>query len=287
MKNILQRSITGTIFVLLVLASVLINEYTFGILFVTFTGLALFEFHALVESKFDVQLENWVGSVMGIILFTSMFMFAAEWVDYRVFAIYFVVVCVVFITELYRKKENPVMNWAMFTLGQTYVALPFALLSLIPFIEGKSEYNPILLLAFFVIIWVFDSGAFVVGISIGKHRLLERISPKKSWEGFFGGMIFALATGWIFSKYEPALTLVEWLGFSMVIVIFATFGDLSESLFKRTIGVKDSGNTLPGHGGILDRFDSIFFAAIAICIYLQLLFAGITHNIPNINVLSH
>ncbi len=268
MKNFVQRSITGFIFVLVVLASILFSAYTFGLLFLFFSGLALIEFHRLVEIKLDVQFESWLAVLMAAVLFVSMFAFSANWVDYTVFAVYFVLLCIVFIAELYRKKENPILNWASFTLGQTYIALPFAMLTIIAFIQGT--YNPIFLLAFFITIWAYDSGAYLVGIAIGKHRLFERISPKKSWEGFFGGLVFACATAIVFSRFEPGLSVNKWIGFALVNAIFATFGDLSESLFKRTIGVKESGTFFPGHGGILDRFDSILFSTIAISIYLHL-----------------
>ena len=269
MKDLTQRTITGLLFIIVVIASILFNEYSFGILFLFLTGLALIEFHNLIESKLDVQVGVWVPAAAGMVLFVSMFIFAAGWIDYRVFALYFIVLCIVFISELYRKKENPIMNWGIFTLGQAYIALPFSLLSVIAYIQGS--YNSILILAFFVIIWINDSGAYLVGVTFGKHRLFERISPKKSWEGFFGGLLFALGAAFLFSRYESILTLSQWFGFALIIVIFGTFGDLSESLLKRTLGVKDSGKIFPGHGGILDRFDSILFATIVISIYLQLL----------------
>jgi len=269
-NNLVQRAITGFLFVSIIISAILIHPLAFGFVFVVITALAVIEFNDLVKSKFDVQLNKYLAAGAAILLFVSMHYFAAEKFEPRIFAPYFLLICCGFILELFRKKENPVMNWAMLVLGQTYVALPFALLNMIAFIKG--EYRPILILAFFIIIWVYDSGAYLVGITFGKHRLFERISPKKSWEGFFGGLLFALVGGYIFSFFDSTLSINEWLIFSFIIVIFGTFGDLSESLFKRTINVKDSGNILPGHGGILDRFDSIFFATIAICIYLQLLF---------------
>lgn len=268
MKDLTQRAITGVLFVVVVVASIFFSEYSFGALFLLLTGLALIEFHNLIANKLDVQLEIWVAVVAAVVLFVCMFVFAAGWVDYRVFSLYFIVLCAVFILELYRKKENPVMNWAMFTLGQVYIALPFSLLNIIAYIQG--EYNPIFLLAFFVLIWIYDSGAYLIGVAFGKHRLFERISPKKSWEGFFGGLVFALGASIVFAQIETFLNLYQWLGFAVIIVIFGTFGDLSESLFKRTIDVKDSGTIFPGHGGILDRFDSILFATIVISVYLHL-----------------
>jgi phosphatidate cytidylyltransferase len=232
--------------------------------------MGLIEFHQLLKNKWNNQLEICLPAVTGFVLFSSAFLSFSGLVEYKIFALYFVLICFGFIAELYRKKENPVINWAVFTLGQIYIALPFALLNVIAFINGK--YNSILLLAFFACIWIFDSGAYLVGVSIGKHRLFERISPKKSWEGFFGGLVFAFVCAYIFSKYNTDLNTIQWMGFALVIVVFATFGDLSESLLKRTIGIKDSGKFFPGHVGIQDRFDSILFASIAVSIYLKLIF---------------
>ena len=129
-----------------------------------------------------------------------------------------------------------------------------------------------MLLAVFVTIWVNDTGAYLVGVTLGKHRLFERISPKKSWEGFIGGALFALLSGYIFSLFIPEINLLNWMIFSELIVIFGTFGDLTESLIKRTLEVKDSGNIIPGHGGLLDRFDSMLLAAPVIYLFLNVIF---------------
>jgi len=147
--------------------------------------------------------------------------------------------------------------------------LPFSLLNFILFIK---DWQPLILLSVFVTIWVNDTGAYLTGVTIGKHRLFERISPKKSWEGFIGGAVFALLSGYVFSLLIPEIQLINWLVFSEIIVVFGTFGDLIESLMKRTVGVKDSGDLIPGHGGLLDRFDSMLLAAPVIFIYLSLLF---------------
>ena len=152
-----------------------------------------------------------------------------------------------------------------------FIALPFALLNFIAFIDAD-QFKPLILLAVFVTIWVNDTGAYLFGITFGKHRLFERISPKKSWEGFFGGALAALASGYVFSLFIPEISLIQWLIFSEIIVIFGTFGDLIESLIKRTLLVKDSGTAIPGHGGLLDRFDSMLLAAPVIFIYLSFLF---------------
>ena len=132
-------------------------------------------------------------------------------------------------------------------------------------------YNALLVIAFFSFIWINDTGAYIVGCTIGKHRLFERISPKKSWEGFFGGLAFSLLLGWVWSTQCSFLNMGQWIGLSAVVSIFSTWGDLCESLLKRTLNVKDSGNILPGHGGLLDRLDSVFLASPATVIYLYLL----------------
>lgn len=271
MNNLVQRAVTGLFFVLLLLFSILFNAYSFGALFLVITALAIAEFHKLIKLKFDVQLHPIIPISTGLILFVSFFLANAGFCSYKILVVYLLVLGIVFISELYRKKENPIMNWAMFSLGQLYIAVPFSFLSIFAFPDGSGKFYSIYLLAFFVTVWVYDTGAYLVGMAIGKHRLFERISPKKSWEGFFGGVVFALACGFAFSHFETSLSLYQWLGFSLIIVIFATFGDLSESLLKRSLGVKDSGTILPGHGGILDRFDSILFASVAIGIYLLLI----------------
>ncbi len=159
-------------------------------------------------------------------------------------------------------------NWAYLILGQVFIALPFSLLNFLVFPSG--EFNPVFLLSLFVLIWTNDTGAYVVGISFGKHKLFERISPKKSWEGFFGGIFFALILAYFLPQITGEIDILRWFGFALIAVVFGTWGDLIESLIKRTVDVKDSGNILPGHGGLLDRFDSLLFAVPLIYIYLQI-----------------
>jgi phosphatidate cytidylyltransferase len=175
----------------------------------------------------------------------------------------------VLLSELYLQKANPLNNWAYFILGQVLIALPFALLNYILFID---KWQPLILLSVFATIWINDTGAYLIGVTIGKHRLFERISPKKSWEGFIGGALAALLSGYVFSFLIPQISLINWFIFSEIIVIFGTFGDLMESLMKRTLDVKDSGNVIPGHGGLLDRFDSMLLAAPVVFIYLSFLY---------------
>lgn len=269
MNNFVKRTLSGFLFVTLIVGSILISKYSFAVFFALICGWAVREFHLLTNKQQGVKVDLIAAFVGGILLFASSFVYASGIWRYSSFSIYGIYVVFVLILELYRKQTNPIHNWAYFILGQIFIALPFSLLNFILFIN---DWQPLVLLSVFVTIWVNDTGAYLTGVTIGKHRLFERISPKKSWEGFIGGGLFALLSGYVFSLLIPEIQLVHWLIFSEIIVVFGTFGDLIESLQKRTVGVKDSGDLIPGHGGLLDRFDSMLLAAPVIFIYLSLLF---------------
>ena len=162
-------------------------------------------------------------------------------------------------------------------LSQLYIALPFALLNILAYHNNPAEssvsYNPILPLSIFVFLWLNDTGAYCIGSLLGKHRLFERISPKKSWEGSVGGAVFAIAASFAFGCFFffPFMNMAQWVGLALTVIVFGTWGDLTESLMKRQLGIKDSGNILPGHGGMLDRFDSTLMAVPAAVVYLYVL----------------
>lgn len=269
MNNFLKRTLSGFLFVVLVVGSILFSPYAFIVVFSIICGWSVYEFHKLTNTLKDVNVNVWFSFAGAVLLFLCSFLFASGTWRYPVFSIYGFYIVLVFISELYQQKSNPINNWAYFILGQIFVALPFSLLNFILYIEG---WQPLLLLSVFITIWINDTGAYLVGVIFGKHRLFERISPKKSWEGFFGGAVAALLSGYLFSLFIPQISLVNWLVFSEIIVIFGTFGDLIESLLKRTVDVKDSGNVIPGHGGLLDRFDSMLLAAPVVFIFLSFLF---------------
>lgn len=268
MNNFVQRTISGAVFVILIVGSIIWNQYAFGILFSVITALSLLEFHKNTNQEKKIEVNKYIALIGGILLFGSSFLYASGILPAKILLTYGMYIVLIFIAELYRKKEQPIHNLSYFLLGQIYIALPFSLLNFILFFP---TYQPLILLALFVTIWVNDTGAYLTGMTFGKHRLFERISPKKSWEGFIGGAVFALISGYVFHLFVPEISLIKWFIFSEIVVIFGTFGDLIESLIKRTLGVKDSGNIIPGHGGILDRFDSMLLAAPAIFIYLQLI----------------
>ncbi len=270
MKNLITRTLSGLLFVTIIVGSILLSSYSFAAVFALISAIAVWEFHKLLQ-KDKNQSFNTVLAMMGnLLLFVSTYLFASGFCSSQIFFLYVSYIILIFVVELFRKDSNAVENWAYQLLGQIYIAFPFALLNLILFMP--KNYNPWLLLSMFLVIWLYDTGAYLVGVSIGKHRMCERISPKKSWEGFLGGLIVALLTAWLCSLYIKDLNLLQWIGFSALIVVFANFGDFTESLLKRNLGVKDSGNIMPGHGGLLDRFDSMLLVAPAIYIYLSLLF---------------
>ncbi|HLP04132.1 MAG TPA: phosphatidate cytidylyltransferase [Paludibacter sp.] len=272
MSNFLKRTLSGFLYVLLVVGSVLLSQYYFFlVVFALVAGFAVREFHKITNQQADVNVNSFVGFFGALLLFVLTYLYASGTTGYKVFSIYGLFLLLAIISELYRCKANPLHNWAYFVTGQVVVALPFSLLNFILYIH---DLKPWILLAMFVTIWVNDTGAYLVGVSLGKHRLFERISPKKSWEGFAGGAATALVSGYVFSNFIPELSLVNWLVLSEIIVVFGTFGDLVESLMKRTVDLKDSGSIIPGHGGLLDRFDSMLLAAPVTLLYLNLVFGN-------------
>jgi phosphatidate cytidylyltransferase len=270
MNNFLQRTLSGFFFVAIVVGSILISPYIFALVFVVITACTVYEFHKLTNVQSQIEVDQILAATGSVILFLASFFYASGLLQYFIYFVYALYVMMVLVLELYRKKKNSLHNWAYFLLGQVYTALPFSLLNYILYID--KTFNPWLLIAMFATIWLYDTGAYLVGMAIGKHKMFERISPKKTWEGFAGGTLVALLVGYVCSIFITDISLVSWLFFAVIVVVFGTFGDLIESLMKRTIHVKDSGKVIPGHGGLLDRFDSMLMVAPAIFIYLSLLF---------------
>lgn len=269
LPNFIVRVLAGAVFVAILLSGIFINEYAFLAVFSLFTGLALYEFYGLMRAAAKVPLVRMMNTLAGVVLFIAAFLYASGTVkSLFVFAPYLVLLQIHFISELYMKREDAIKSMAYVSLGQIYVAAPFVLTNVLVFSFSES-YTWLYLLAVLVIIWVNDSFAYLTGMTFGKHRMFERISPKKSWEGFVGGAFFAILSSYAFYHFTGQHSPLVWVGFAAVVVIFGTLGDLIESLMKRTLAVKDSGNMIPGHGGILDRFDSTIFAIPAVVVYLS------------------
>ena len=279
MKNFIVRTVTGIIFVAAIVASFL-RPQAMVLLFSIVTGLTTWEFTGLVNERPGVSVNRFICTVASVYFFFSMTYFCSDVYGGSaksvVFIPYLVTVVYLFVAELYLKQEDPINDWAYTMLSQMYIALPFSLLNVLAFPQtpaGVVVFNPLLPLSVFVFLWVSDSGAYCVGSLLGRHKLFPRISPGKSWEGSIGGALFVAAAAWAVSTYADGsmLTLLQWIGLGLVVVLFGTWGDLVESLLKRTLGIKDSGSILPGHGGMLDRFDSSLMAIPAAVVYLYTL----------------
>lgn len=255
------------------MAGILYNQYSYLLIFSLITGLALYEFYGLISKTKNADLNKTLNTFGGLLLFIGGYFFFSS-PDKQMITLvpYGIFILSLFISELFLKGTNPIQSLAYAVLGQIYLAIPLSLLSYLAFgyDVANNTYHYAFLLALFVFIWVNDSFAYLTGSLFGKHRMFERISPKKSWEGFVGGALFTIAASVLFANFFTQLPVWGWIGFAIILIIFGTLGDLVESLFKRTLNVKDSGNLLPGHGGILDRIDSVIFSIPALFIYIEI-----------------
>ena len=275
-SNFIKRTVTGILFVAILVGCILSGTLSFGILFVVISSLTIFEYGQLINNRAEgANVNKFITMLGGAYLFLAIMAFCINTADSKIFIPYIVLLLYLMISELYLKKENPLLNWAYSMLSQLYIGLPFALLNILAFHTDPEysslSYNPIFPLSIFIFLWLNDTGAYCIGSLIGKHRLFERISPKKSWEGSIGGGVVAIGASFILAHYFPFLSMWEWAGLALTVVIFGTWGDLTESLLKRQLHVKDSGTILPGHGGLLDRFDSSLMAIPAAVVYLYVL----------------
>ena len=274
LKNLIVRALSGAVLVALILGAVLYSPITFGVLFCVIVVIGAWEFYCALGRSGKPLASPLVLSLGAGLLFATSFLSQYYGLSHVGFAPYFLFLLYLFVRQLYEPNVNAVEAWGYGVLGQLYVALPFAILPflLISYSEGVMVYHRDLLISLLLVIWCYDSFAYLFGVTLGRHRLFERISPKKSWEGAIGGGLTTLALSYFLPCLFPSSMLSEWqwVGFAAVTVLFSTWGDLVESLFKRTIGIKDSGFILPGHGGVLDRFDSLLLAAPAVWIYIEL-----------------
>ncbi|MBW6497469.1 MAG: phosphatidate cytidylyltransferase [Bacteroidales bacterium] len=272
MNNLVKRTLTGIVFVVLVILSINMHHRFFVILFLIITVMGLWEFFKLVETA-GIFPNKFAGILSGVFLFLSNAFIAHGHTGWGILMFNFVFIFLIFLFELYRKLPNPFTNIAFTFFGLLYIALPFSLLNYFPnpnLMPGT--YHSSLLMGFFFLVWMNETGAYLVGSAIGKHRLFERISPKKTWEGTIGGGVLAMFTGFMISRYFTQIDTIDWLAISLIVVVFSSYGDLFESMFKRSINAKDSGRLLPGHGGILDRFDGVIMAAPFVFVYLNIVF---------------
>jgi phosphatidate cytidylyltransferase len=268
-NNLTQRIITGLLGSAAIITGVCINEWTYCAVFFIICLFSLLEFYKLAGLDGLVP-QTWFGTLCGVAIFLLSFFIERGSISYRFYFLIFPIVSCVYMIKLYKKFERkPFTNIAFTFLGIVYVAIPFALLNVAVFDDNRA-YNFEIMVGCLFILWASDTGAYFAGTFLGKRKLFERISPKKSWEGFFGGALLALIFAYGMSVYLNTLTLLQWMIIAVIIIIGGTFGDLVESLLKRSIEIKDSGTSIPGHGGFLDRFDGLLISAPFIVAYLEI-----------------
>jgi phosphatidate cytidylyltransferase len=271
-KTLITRTITGVFFVIAIIGSVIWNPFAFGILFLGFMILGLIEFYRLPHST-GLRPQIFTGVLSSASLYILSMLTANQIIP--VWSLVFVLPLfpIFLLIALFRKNDQPLLSALYSIAGVVYVAIPFSLLNFFmnPSLSGKGHHYQ-LLLGFFFLVWINDIFAYLSGMVFGKHKLFERISPKKTIEGSIGGLLFSVVLAWLMSQFFTEIGSLNWMAMAVIIVIFGIFGDLSESMIKRQFEVKDSGTLLPGHGGILDRFDAMFFSAPAVFCYLLILY---------------
>ncbi|TZF85717.1 phosphatidate cytidylyltransferase (plasmid) [Pedobacter sp. BS3] len=259
------RAITGFFFVVVMLASVLTGQYTFSIFFMLLSLFCLAEFYNLVKTN-EVKPQLITGLLTGFVLFLTVILHFIAGLPFSYLLLAVLPLLLIYITELYRKNSMPFHNISYTLTGLFFSVIPFCFFYALGFLTGSYSFHAPL--SFLLLLWASDTGAYLFGIKLGKNRLFERHSPKKSWEGFFGGMFTSLLVAFILSLFYTELPALHWAACSVIIVVLGTYGDLTESMLKRSMDKKDSGSILPGHGGLLDRFDGLFLAAPAVYLYL-------------------
>ena len=280
LKNLIVRAVTSVFFVTAMVLGIL-HPHALIALFALITGLSIWEYTGLVNNIKGVKVNRFISTIIGVYFFLAVAGLRLTPVEgFVVFVPYILSILYLLISELYLKNENPINSWAYTMLGQMYIAMPFSMINVLAFQQvqpGQVTFDYLLPLSIFIFLWTNDTGAYLCGSLLGKHKLFPRISPKKSWEGSIGGGILVLIVAGVIGYFANIgatphmLSIPGWVGLGLVVVFFGTWGDLVESLLKRTLGVKDSGNILPGHGGMLDRFDSSLLAIPAAVVYLYTL----------------
>lgn len=265
-SNLLVRVLTAAVLIVVVAGCVLLSPYSFLALLLVICAGGMWEFFRLAGAK-GAQPVKWLAVAAGISAVVITFLVSAGMVSPVWYSLLILFVSALFIAELYRKKDNPLVNISVAAGGLAYVAVPMSLLCSLAFTGGG--YYPALVLIIVAIVAVNDTFAYFTGVLFGKHRLFERISPKKSWEGFFGGLVFAVGGSLLYAHLTGG-SLPGWGILGVLVVVAAVFGDLVESMFKRASDMKDSGKALPGHGGILDRIDALLIAIPIVYVYFAI-----------------
>jgi phosphatidate cytidylyltransferase len=272
-----RRTLTAVWIVIFILGGFWLHPVSFFITGLILLAGAMYEYYMMIKNTgVNPQVVN--GIISGTALYIISTLVAAGVIGKEYFLIMFPAVIIIMIAELYRKQDKPFDSLAQTFFGIIYIAVPFSLFPFSAFsrtglvsilAHENIVFSPGIVIGFLLLLWANDTGAYITGISIGRHRLMERISPKKSWEGFFGGLIISVLAAWLFSGWLGVTDTKGWIVISLIISIAGTFGDLIESMLKRSTGVKDSGTIMPGHGGFLDRFDSAIISFPLVYLFIS------------------
>jgi phosphatidate cytidylyltransferase len=276
-KNLLTRASVGAVYIAIILLGIFGGGISFLAVFGIITGIGLFEFYRMVEKNTTHAISKIFNIASGMLIFLSVFLYLEGVTPYALLVVVLLYLLILFLSAVCipRKDIFHAITYSVF--GQMYVTMP---LSLLMFVRYQFSYTLVgyyyaFILALFVFIWINDTGAYIVGSLFGKHKLNKRISPKKTVEGFIGGIVFTVLASFVFIRFVPVYPIdsyLFWAVFAIIVALFGTLGDLFESLIKRTCSVKDSGDIMPGHGGILDRIDSLLIVVPAVYIFLLIVF---------------
>lgn len=273
MNDLVKRTVTGCLYVAFMIAGTAIHPLVFAVIFAVLLFLTQLEFYQLVERAGSSPRKT-PGLILGLSLFATCFLMVYGVIPSNSFLIFIPVLTILFLFEIFRDNSRDVQPSAITLTGFVYVAVPFSLMNFIVYPEYPlhSGFFPWILMGVFFVVWIYDSMAYIAGSMFGKHKIHKKISPQKSWEGLLAGAVFAVVMGILNAVIFQSPSLTDWLIIAAIVVIFGTLGDLFESKIKRKLKVKDSGTILPGHGGLLDRLDSLLF--IIPVVYVWLTFTG-------------
>jgi phosphatidate cytidylyltransferase len=267
LSNLVIRSIAGFFFSITVIGSALLGKEAVALLFLFFAVVGLHEFYTITKLENRHNPRVFAGLLIGILIYTGVYAHIQEILETKYLLLIGALSTFIMAKELFSLDQKAFVNLALTFFGVYYVILPFAGVSVLAMYPGEFTYE--LPVGFFLILWANDTGAYFTGRSLGRHKLYPEVSPNKTWEGLFGGVLMAMLAGFGLSLlFDDVLNLVHWLVMGIIISIFGNLGDLFESHFKRTFGVKDSGNLIPGHGGVLDRFDGLLMSMPVVLAYL-------------------
>jgi phosphatidate cytidylyltransferase len=268
LKNLVQRTISGIVYLIVIIGALFLGKYTFATVFLITGLIALWEFYSIMDLKGNSAF-TLAGILSGAGLFMISFLIASRFAGFQYLSFFTAVPVLLLGMSLFIQKGDSITEACKILAGILYIFIPLSLMNYLVFPGFTGNvYTHRIVLGLLILVWINDTGAYVIGSSFGRHRLFSRISPKKSWEGFFGGTIVTIVTAFFMVDIMGVLELRDWLVFAVIVSVLGVFGDLTESLIKRNAGIKDSGSIMPGHGGVLDRIDSLLFVIPAAFIYM-------------------